>query len=92
MGRPPSPRVAARCPAVCLDLSMPTGREWIDRFAREIGAEPPDDGCVEALLELASVAAHGSERLAAPIACYLVGRQGIEAGAALEAARRLADV
>jgi len=64
-----------------------TGREWIDGFARQLGVEPPDDATVEALLELAGVAAHGSERIAAPIACWLVGQAGLSPAAA----RSLAD-
>ncbi len=65
-----------------------TGREWIDAFAAQIGVEPPDDDAVEALLDLAGVAAHGSERIAAPIACYLVGRAGVDLTAARAAARQ----
>jgi len=51
-----------------------TGRDWIEEFARRLGVEPPDDKTVQTLLALAGVAAHTSERTAAPIACYLVGR------------------
>ena len=50
--------------------------EWIDAFASEIGIEAPDATTVEELLELAAVAAHASERTAAPIACYLAGLSG----------------
>ena len=56
-----------------------TGREWVDAFAARLGVPAPDDETVEQLLALASVAAHSSERLAAPLACYLVGRAGIDA-------------
>ncbi len=61
-----------------------TGREWIDAFAARLGVEAPDDDTVEALLDLAGTAAHASERIAAPIACWLIGRAGIsvEDGAA----------
>jgi hypothetical protein len=51
----------------------------------ERGARGCHDGrraTVEALLDLAGTAAHASERVAAPIACYLVGRAGVEVGAA----------
>ncbi len=65
-----------------------TGREWIDDFAGRLGVPPPDDETVEQLLALASVAAHNSERLAAPLACYLVGRAGITPA---DAARLAAD-
>jgi hypothetical protein len=53
------------------------GREWVAAFAEALGVEPPDEGTIETLLDLAGVAAHGSERIAAPLACYLVGRSGL---------------
>lgn len=56
----------------------PSGREWIDRFAHRLGIDPPDDATVTELLDIAGVAAHSSERIAAPLACYLIGRAGIE--------------
>ena len=49
-------------------------REWIDAFAAEIGADAPSDDEVEAILDLAAVAAHSSERIAAPVACWMGGR------------------
>jgi hypothetical protein len=63
-----------------------TAREWIDAFAAEIGVVPPDDATIDRLLELAGVAAHASERTAAPIACWLVGQAGIDAATALRTA------
>lgn len=63
-----------------------TGTEWIDAFAAALGVEPPDAATVDTLLSLAGVAAHASERVAAPIACWLVGRAGLDVGAALEMA------
>jgi hypothetical protein len=60
-----------------------TAREWIDAFAAAIGAESPDDATVDQLLELAATAAHSSERTAAPIACWLAGRAGLDPRAAL---------
>ncbi|MDX6588025.1 MAG: hypothetical protein QOI31_2498 [Solirubrobacterales bacterium] len=50
--------------------------DWIAEFAAAIGAEPPDAAIVEELLDLAAIAAHASERTAAPIACYLAGLSG----------------
>jgi hypothetical protein len=55
-----------------------TGREWIATFAATLGIEAPDDATIDALLELAGIAAHSSERIAAPIACYLVGLAGAD--------------
>jgi hypothetical protein len=59
-------------------VTQPTGQEWIAAFADRLGAEPPDQATIDALLDLAGVAAHASERIAAPIACYLIGRAGID--------------
>jgi len=68
-----------------------TGQEWMTAFAARLGAEPPDQGTIDELLELASVAAHASERLAAPLSCWLVGAAGVSAADALAAAKALAD-
>jgi hypothetical protein len=67
-----------------------TAREWIDAFAASIGTNAPDDATMEQLLALAGEAAHSSERTAAPIACWLVGRAGLDAAKALERARTVA--
>ena len=64
-----------------------TARAWIDGYAAKLGIDPPDEATVEALLDLAGVAAHASERTAAPITCWLIGRAGLD----VEEARRLAD-
>jgi Domain of unknown function (DUF6457) len=56
--------------------------EWIARFCEQLGVDPPDAAMVDELLALAGDAAHASERTAAPIACYLVGKVGIEPTAA----------
>lgn len=53
-------------------------RSWVDRFAAALGVETPDDESFEALLQLAGTAAHDSQRQAAPIACYLLGRAGVD--------------
>jgi hypothetical protein len=67
-----------------------TGNEWIAVFAAELGVEPLAEADVDALLDLAGVAAHASERLAAPLTCFLVARAGIAPVEALALARRLA--
>jgi hypothetical protein len=64
-----------------------TGNEWIAAFAAGLGVDAPDEQTIETLLDLAGVAAHASERIAAPIACYLVGRAGVDPTAALAQAR-----
>jgi hypothetical protein len=66
-----------------------TRDQWIAAFASELGVTPPDERNVETLLSLAGVAAHGSERTAAPIACYLVGLAAIDPSRAAEIADRI---
>ena len=68
-----------------------TADEWIDDFAQRLGVEAPDAATVERLLDLAGTAAHASERVAAPIACYLVGRAGVDVGEAQAFADAVAD-
>ena len=53
-----------------------TAQEWISAFTRELGAEPPSDEEFNAILDLAAVAAHDSERVAAPVACWIGGASG----------------
>jgi hypothetical protein len=50
-----------------------SAEEWIEEFARELGVSPPGEEELARLLKLASVAAHSSERRAAPVACWLAG-------------------
>ena len=44
-----------------------TAPEWIEAFCEQIGIEAPDDATTGQILRLASVAAHASERTAAPV-------------------------
>ncbi len=66
-----------------------TRDEWLQAFAAELGLPAVSERDVEDLLQLAGVAAHASERTAAPVTTWLVGRAGITPAAALEVARRL---
>ena len=71
---------------------MPTDRRtWIDRYAAELGVAALDDGDVDALLALAGVAAHASERTAAPLSCWLAAASGVSPKDALAAAKRVTD-
>jgi hypothetical protein len=65
-------------------------REWIDAFAARLGVEPPTDEEFSQLLDVAGVAAHSSERVAAPVSCWVLARAGITPAEALAAARELA--
>ena len=64
---------------------------WIDAFALELGVEPPTAEQKKALLSLASVAANASERLAAPISCWLLAVSGLSPEQGLALSRRLAE-
>jgi hypothetical protein len=53
-----------------------TAEEWVEAFARKAGLQPPSPDDMEQILRLASIAAHASERKAAPIVCWVAGRSG----------------
>jgi Domain of unknown function (DUF6457) len=61
-------------------------KEWLAAYAEKLGTEPPTTEEFKTLLDLAGVAAHASERVAAPVACWLAAKAGID----VEEAMRLA--
>jgi hypothetical protein len=63
---------------------------WIQEYATKLGLEPPSPEEIEQLLTLAGVAAHASERQAAPISTWLAARAGLSPEQALAAAKDLA--
>ena len=66
-----------------------TREEWLRAFCERIGADPPTAAEEEQLLELAAVAAHSSERPAAPLACWAAGKSGRDPGELRELARQI---
>ena len=68
---------------------MTSSTQWIQDFALRLGAEPPSEQDVATILRLAGVAAHASERTAAPVACWLAARHGLDPQQALALARTL---
>lgn len=66
-----------------------TGREWLEAFAAALGVEAPDERAAATLLALAGHAAHSSERWAAPLACWVAARAGLDPADALERARKI---
>lgn len=64
--------------------------EWIAAFASEAGVGAPTGEEVEQLLALAGIAAHASERTAAPISCWIAARAGLSPDDARALASRLA--
>ena len=69
----------------------PTADQWIAQFAEALGRPAPDAAEVQTLLQLASVAAHASERRAAPIACWLAALAGRSPAEALALAEALSE-
>jgi hypothetical protein len=62
-------------------------KEWLEAFAGELGVEPPSADEIKRVLDIAATAAHSSERIAAPVACWVGGR----AGASLERMQAAAE-
>jgi hypothetical protein len=65
-------------------------KEWLSEYAQRLGTAPPNREEFDAVLELAAEAAHSSERVAGPVACWLAARSGKPLPEALDAARALA--
>ncbi|MDP8976020.1 MAG: DUF6457 domain-containing protein [Actinomycetota bacterium] len=68
---------------------MTTAEEWVAGFSRRLGLAEPDEEEVARILDLARVAAHQSERRAAPLACWLAATAGLSPGEALGVAKSL---
>ena len=66
-----------------------TAEEWIAAYAEALGLPAPADEDMQAMLRLASVAAHASERRAAPIACWLAASAGVPLAEARAIAERI---
>ncbi len=54
--------------------------EWLTAFAEKLGTEAPTTEEFKALLDLAGEAAHSSERVAAPVACWVAAKAGSRPG------------
>ncbi|HZM41056.1 MAG TPA: DUF6457 domain-containing protein [Acidimicrobiales bacterium] len=66
-----------------------TGEEWLAAFAAAAGVEAPSADDIDTLLDLAGVAAHASERTAAPVTCWIAATAGLSPTAALALAESL---
>jgi hypothetical protein len=64
-------------------------KEWLAAYAGKLGTDPPTTEEFKVLLDLAGVAAHSSERVAAPVSCWLVAKAGVEPEEALRLAREV---
>jgi len=71
-----------------------TRDQWLAAFASAAGVDAPTDDDIDAVLELAGIAAHASERTAAPITCWIAAVAGLAPVDALriaQAVRKDAD-
>jgi hypothetical protein len=60
--------------------------DWLAAYAERLGVPAPTEAELKAVLDLAGEAAHASQRIAAPVACWLAATAGVD----LEQAIRLA--
>lgn len=65
-------------------------KDWIDAYAERLGIDPPSSEEFSAILDLAAEAAHASERVAAPVACWLSARAGLSLEESIALAREIA--
>jgi Domain of unknown function (DUF6457) len=65
-------------------------KEWLAAYAERLGTEPPTSDELKGVLDLAAEAAHASERIAAPVACWLSAKAGRSLEESLALAREVA--
>ena len=63
--------------------------EWTAAFAEAAGVPPPSAAEIDQLLQLAAVAAHASERTAAPVTCWIAALAGLTLREALTLAEQI---
>ena len=64
-------------------------RDWLDAYAQRLGTTPLSTEEFKTILDVAAEAAHASERVAAPAACWVAARAGVDLDEALRAAREV---
>lgn len=64
-------------------------KEWLQAFAEKLDTAPPTTEEFKSLLDLAGEAAHASERVAAPVACWVAAKAGVSPEEALAKAREI---
>ncbi len=65
--------------------------EFLKIVAQEFGVDQPTDHEMDAVLKIASISAHSSERKMAPIVCWLSAKAGVSPKDALEIMSKIAD-
>jgi hypothetical protein len=64
-------------------------KEWIAAYADRLDAPAPSAQEFSLILDLAGEAAHSSERVAAPVACWVAAKSGVPLDEALQLAREI---
>jgi hypothetical protein len=65
--------------------------DWLAAFALKLGLPAPTKDELETVLDLAGEAAHASQRIAAPVATWLVGRAGLSLEEGMRLAREVSE-
>jgi hypothetical protein len=68
-----------------------TPQELLVALGERLGTEPPTEEERDTLLAMAGVAAHASQRWAAPLACWMAGRAGVTPGKAAALVREITE-
>jgi hypothetical protein len=63
--------------------------DWLAAYAEKLGVAAPTRDELTAVLDVAGQAAHASERIAAPVACWLAARAGADLDEAMRLAREV---
>ena len=63
--------------------------DWLAAYADKLGVPAPTKDELKAVLDLAGEAAHASERIAAPVACWLAARAGVQLNDAMSLAKEV---
>jgi hypothetical protein len=63
--------------------------DWLSAYAQKLGVPPPTKDELNAVLDLAGEAAHSSHRIAAPVACWLAAKAGVDLDEAMRLAKEV---
>jgi hypothetical protein len=65
-------------------------KEWIAAYAERLAIDAPTADELKAILDLAAEAAHASQRIAAPVACWMSAKAGRSLEESIVLAREVA--
>ena len=62
---------------------------WLAAYAEKVGVPAPTKDELKTVLDLAGIAAHSSQRIAAPVATWMAGKAGLDLDEAIRLAQQL---